>query len=64
MDDRDGNKRYTTEIIADNMQLMGRRVIQVPNPCLPRVVHLTVQPVSKPSDDVVSEGDGTDDLPF
>ena len=24
-DDRDGNKRYTTEIIADNMQMLGRK---------------------------------------
>lgn len=24
-DDKEGNKRYTTEIIADNMQLLGRR---------------------------------------
>ena len=24
-DDKDGNKRYTTEIVADNMTLLGRR---------------------------------------
>jgi len=24
-DDRDGNKRYTTEIVADTMQMLGRR---------------------------------------
>ena len=24
-DDKDGNKRYTTEIIADNMQMLGRK---------------------------------------
>jgi single-strand DNA-binding protein len=24
-DDRDGNKRYTTEIVGDNMQMLGRR---------------------------------------
>lgn len=24
-DDRDGNKRYTTEIVGDNMQLLGKR---------------------------------------
>ncbi len=24
-DDRDGNKRYTTEIVADNMQMLGKR---------------------------------------
>jgi single-strand DNA-binding protein len=24
-DDRDGNKRYITEIVADNMQMLGRR---------------------------------------
>lgn len=24
-DDKDGNKRYTTEIVADNMQMLGKR---------------------------------------
>lgn len=24
-DDRDGNKRYTTEIVCDNMQMLGRK---------------------------------------
>ena len=24
-DDKDGNKRYTTEIVGDNMQMLGRR---------------------------------------
>ena len=24
-DDRDGNKRYTTEVVGDNMQMLGRR---------------------------------------
>lgn len=24
-DDRDGNKRYTTEIVADNLQMLGKR---------------------------------------
>ena len=24
-DDRDGNKRYTTEIVGDNMQMLGKR---------------------------------------
>jgi len=63
-DDRDGNKRYTTEIVADNMQLMGRRGDSGAIPTPSQNSAPDSQPVSKPSDDFVSEGDATDDLPF
>jgi single-strand DNA-binding protein len=29
-DDKDGNKRYTTEIVGDNMQLLGKRTDESP----------------------------------
>jgi single-strand DNA-binding protein len=63
-DDREGNKRFTTEIVADNMQLMGRKgdsgAENIPQ-------HNNIpesQPSSKASDEFVSENDAADDLPF
>ena len=58
-DDRDGNKRYTTEIVADTMQMLGRRSDESEAP-----------PPSeeKPSTGETNEEDNTteetDDLPF
>jgi len=63
-DDRDGNKRYTTEIVADNLQLMGKRsdstvessAVQDPG---------TYSPGTKESkENSVPEDNGADDLPF
>lgn len=63
-DDRDGNKRYTTEIVADNMQLMGKRGDNLSDSSAPRneVSEDTAapQPTEKPS----PESEGADDLPF
>jgi single-strand DNA-binding protein len=58
-DDRDGNKRYTVEIIADTMQMLGRRSDEraVPPPSEEDI-----------SSDDMNESDNTteeaDDLPF
>ncbi len=58
-DDRDGNKRYTTEIVADTMQMLGRRGDEslAPPPS-----------EEKPSTGETNEEDNTteetDDLPF
>ncbi len=58
-DDKEGNKRYTTEIVGDNMQMLGRRS--------------ETSPDATPPEETVSEGDiedtsgppdETDDLPF
>lgn len=58
-DDRDGNKRYTTEIVADTMQMLGRRSDQSATP----------QPSDEevPADEMKEENnitEETDDLPF
>jgi single-strand DNA-binding protein len=63
-DDRDGNKRYTTEIVADNMQLMGKRGDSGSESLPSSGSASESQASSKPSDDFVAENDGADDLPF
>jgi single-strand DNA-binding protein len=63
-DDREGNKRFTTEIVADNMQLMGRRG-DSGTETIPQQNHIAEsQPSSKISDEFVSDNDAADDLPF
>lgn len=63
-DDRDGNKRYTTEIVADNMQLMGKRSDNVGEQPIARPASSentgTPESIEKPA----PESDGADDLPF
>jgi single-strand DNA-binding protein len=63
-DDRDGNKRYTTEIVADNMQLMGRRSESGSEPMPSQSSTPDSQPSSKTPEDFVSDNDIADDLPF
>jgi single-strand DNA-binding protein len=56
-DDKDGNKRYTTEIIADSLQLLGRR---------PEDGHAAPQE-NKPApeaDSFTPSNEPADDLPF
>ena len=62
-DDRDGNKRYTTEIVADNLQMLGKRgeTGDIPSP--------QEQPQSsastpKTDNKAVADNDVADDLPF
>ena len=71
-DDRDGNKRYTTEIVGDNMQMLGKRPddagIQQESP---GNTEASV-PLAEPGDtkkennfnDIGEEPGGADDLPF
>ncbi len=70
-DDRDGNKRYTTEIVGDNMQMLGKRADET------RIQEdqgstSAPQAPSQPKDsgtgnefsDVSPAPDESDDLPF
>lgn len=50
-DDKDGNKRYTTEIVVDNMTMLGGRKQQNGE---------SIEPVSPE----IPETEGEDDLPF
>ncbi|MBA7686137.1 Single-stranded DNA-binding protein [subsurface metagenome] len=63
-DDRDGNKRYTTEIVADNMQMMGKRGDSSSDTSSVQgsVSESTTAP--KTSDEPAPESEGADDLPF
>ncbi len=60
-DDKDGNKRYTTEIIGDNMQLLGKRMddsTTAPEP------EKSAEPEQPGPDSTGPELNETDDLPF
>ncbi len=60
--DKDGNKKYVTEIIADNIQLTGKK--QSSSDFAPSAAGTSTdqQPLSNVSDDLNTPG--TDDLPF
>lgn len=68
-DDRDGNKRYTTEIIGDNMQMLGKRPDEG-SQAAPSPQATASQPVQGEnsrvdnSNDSGETSDGSDDLPF
>ena len=55
-DDKDGNKRYTTEIIADNMQMLGSKQGSEDNPAS--------APENAPEVDIENMPAEEDDLPF
>jgi single-strand DNA-binding protein len=58
-DDKDGNKKYTTEIVADVMQLLGKR----PDEGHPSSVSGEVSKAAVENESMVNEGP-IDDLPF
>ena len=68
-DDRDGNKRYTTEVVGDNMQMLGKRSDEtgLQEDTGPAA---TPQTPSQPKEtgtgfnDVSPTPDESDDLPF
>ncbi len=59
-DDKDGNKRYTTEVFADNMKMLGRKSDQ-PGTDRPGA---DGQGESGQMEESGSETSGDDDLPF
>ena len=60
-DDKDGNKRYTTEIIGDNMQLLGKRMDESSPTSEP---DKSAEPMQQEPDKTGPETNETDDLPF
>ena len=61
--DQTGAKRYTTEIVASNIQLLGRKDSgETAAPAAPAPVQ-AAEPVAQPSAPVVDENP-SDDLPF
>lgn len=70
-DDRDGNKRYTTEVVGDNMQMLGKRQDETgtqedPGPATAAQTPGQPRENGPVSDfnDVGSGPDEPDDLPF
>ena len=77
-DDKDGVKKYITEIVGDTMQMLGRRQDDrdsdysepVSGPSASEPAKPTSNQVSKPSepaapdDDIIGPADEADDLPF
>jgi len=74
-DDKDGNKRYTTEVYADNIQLLGRKndnpgsVSQPSNvgqqmPVQNSPMPQNSMPNNMGNDDIFGESSEQDDLPF
>ena len=71
-DDQSGQKRYVTEIVADSIQLLGRREqagVPAQNPApagapapAPVQVHQQTTPII--TAEQIAQEDGTDDLPF
>lgn len=51
-EDKEGNTRYTTEILADNMTMLGKREDN------------TTQPSGTPSEEEIPQEEKGDDLPF
>lgn len=71
-DDKDGNKRYVTEIFADNLQLLGRRtdgggageISSSPAGNISSGMPGSSLPSSNNTNESFLGGDETDDLPF
>jgi len=63
-EDKEGNKRYVTEIVADNFTMLGRKSENESNHG-GQVINHSTQTASKSEDQLVdfTEG-GSDDLPF
>lgn len=61
-DDRDGNKRYTTEIIADNMQMLGKRSEDIESKNNQEEVKESK--TDEDFDDIKTNLEENDDLPF
>ncbi len=75
-DDKDGNKRYTTEVYADNIQLLGRKSDNPgstgPSTNMGQQMPSQNSPISQnnmpnnnmENDDIFGESSEQDDLPF
>ncbi|MCH5328555.1 MAG: single-stranded DNA-binding protein [Coprobacter sp.] len=66
-DDQNGVRRYTTEIYADNMELLGRRTESAP-PVAPvqgaSYASTPVSPATPAAEEPFAGNNQTDDLPF
>ncbi len=64
-DDRDGNKRYTTEIVADNLQMLGKRGETTDSPVPQEQPQSnTTDPNAESGNATATDNEAVDDLPF
>lgn len=63
-DDREGNKRYTTEIVVDNLQMMGRKGDNTGDGNYAPQGNTAEKPQPSSSSDDSDMDNGADDLPF
>lgn len=59
--DKEGNNRYTTEVVGDNLQMLGRKD---DNSSTPSAVPTEVKEVPKASPEIDNSSNQVDDLPF
>jgi len=59
--DQEGNTRYTTEVIADNMTMLGGRPSEGATAPLSTI---TAEETAPASENITAVGDDSDDLPF
>jgi single-strand DNA-binding protein len=59
--DKDGNNRYTTEIVGDNLQMLGRKD---DNPSTPTTTNEQVSTEKPETPEIETKGGEADDLPF
>jgi len=62
-DDKDGNKRYITEIVADNIRLLGRKEENAAHKDAVTGRAADESTTPQPADDILQPGE-SDDLPF
>lgn len=63
-DDQNGAKRYTTEIYADNMQMLSSKQDNDSNQTAPRYNAPANPATAQPAASTATEPDDNDDLPF
>ena len=62
--DQDGNNRYTTEVVADNLTMLGKMNENSAGNSNPTSINKQPEPATKASGDDFSAPDENDDLPF
>ena len=63
-DDKDGNKRYTTEIVGDNMQMLGKKSDVSDERSNVSSENNPIEKKTSPGEDIIQDSDPADDLPF
>jgi single-strand DNA-binding protein len=62
--DKDGNNRYTTEIVADNLQMLGRKDDNSASSTAATPTSSAPKETPKPTSEIDNSTNEVDDLPF